>query len=329
MIYFALDEGCNICLTTYLFMKKKYALIVILVLVNLAALAGEYRDADTSKPELASTFSKNKNLDSNALVVLDGKIIGTFRESEVRNTMSSLLPEQIKSVNILKDSIAVTKYGPQGKAGVIDISMKEEHIKDISITEVPGDYDVIFDKVEIEASFPGGNQAWRKYLERNVNGSVPADNNAPTGIYTVIVQFIVDKQGYISDIRPLTKNGYGTEEEVIKAIKKGPRWTPAIQNGRIVKAYRKQPVTFHVEDDIITVYTKEQYVLNQGVSTPVSIKVEKVKDEDLEITIDGGTISRISEGNYEATVDKPGTTILTIRDKKKNKEIGKVTFTVR
>jgi protein TonB len=103
-----------------------------------------------------------------------------------------------------------------------------------------------FDKVEIEASFPGGDSKWRQYLERNANGQVATDNGAPEGTYTTVVQFVVDKEGNISDVRSLTNHGYGMEDEAMRVIKKGPKWSPAIQNGRQVKAYRKQPITFQV-----------------------------------------------------------------------------------
>ncbi|MBN8686898.1 MAG: energy transducer TonB [Chitinophagales bacterium] len=109
------------------------------------------------------------------------------------------------------------------------------------------DENKIFDKVEIEASFPGGDSKWRQYLERNANGQVATDNGAPEGTYTTVVQFVVDKEGNISDVRALTNHGYGMEEEAIRVIKKGPKWNAAIQNGRQVKAYRKQPITFRVE----------------------------------------------------------------------------------
>jgi len=109
------------------------------------------------------------------------------------------------------------------------------------------DENKIFEKVEIEAAFPGGESAWRKYLERNLNANTPVDNGAPEGSYTVWVQFIVDKEGNISDVKPLTSHGYGMEDEAVKIIKKGPKWTPAQQNGRQVKAYRKQPITFVVQ----------------------------------------------------------------------------------
>lgn len=110
------------------------------------------------------------------------------------------------------------------------------------------DENKVFEKVEIEASFPGGERAWANYLRKNLDAETPINNGAPAGTYTVMVQFIVDKQGAISDVRPLTKHGYGMEEEAVKVIKKGPAWEPAIQNGRKVNAYRRQPITFVVEE---------------------------------------------------------------------------------
>jgi protein TonB len=110
------------------------------------------------------------------------------------------------------------------------------------------DYEQTFTKVEVEASFKGGEGAWRKYLERNLNASAPVDNGANPGSYTVVVQFIVDKEGNISDVKALTNHGYGMEDEAVRVIKRGPKWEPAIQNGRQVKAYRKQPITFVVSE---------------------------------------------------------------------------------
>jgi len=115
------------------------------------------------------------------------------------------------------------------------------------VEEKKEDENKIFEKVEIEASFKGGESAWRKYLERNLNPSTPVDNGAPEGLYTVYVQFVVSKDGSISDVKALTNHGYGMEAEAVRVIKKGPSWTPAIQNGRSVNAYRKQPITFQVQ----------------------------------------------------------------------------------
>lgn len=108
---------------------------------------------------------------------------------------------------------------------------------------------VIFEKVETEASFPGGETAWRSYLEKNLNPSVPVNKGVKAGTYTVWIQFVVDKNGNVSDIKALSNHGYGMEAEVIRIIRKSPPWKPAMQFGRMVKAYRKQPVTFMIEEE--------------------------------------------------------------------------------
>lgn len=106
----------------------------------------------------------------------------------------------------------------------------------------------IFAKVEIEAAFKGGAEAWRTFLQRNLNALTPVDNGAPAGTYTVLVQFIVDANGKVRDVKPLTNHGYGMEKEAVRVISKGPDWLAAIQNGHAVSSYRKQPVTFKVTE---------------------------------------------------------------------------------
>ncbi len=115
---------------------------------------------------------------------------------------------------------------------------------------LPADNDTtlkVFEKVEEEAYFPGGEQAWRSWLGQNLNPSVPVDKGAPPGLYTVYIQFVVDLNGKTSAIKALTKHGYGMEAEVMRILRKSPPWIPAVQDGKNVRAYRKQPVTFQVE----------------------------------------------------------------------------------
>lgn len=106
---------------------------------------------------------------------------------------------------------------------------------------------VKFERVVEEVSFPGGEKAWQEYLHKNIDTTIAKKNKAPNGTYTVIVQFIFDREGNTSDVKALTNHGYGMEEEVIRVIKKTGIWMPAKQNGRSVKAYRKESFTFHVE----------------------------------------------------------------------------------
>ncbi len=130
-----------------------------------------------------------------------------------------------------------------------NIFSQEPSVKDSLSRKETGDEEKIFEKVEIEASFPGGDNAWIRFLEQNLNGSVPTFKGAPAGTYTVLIQFVVDRDGKVGDIKALTSHGYGMEAEVIRLLRKAPRWNPAFQDGRNVRAYRKQPVTFMVIDE--------------------------------------------------------------------------------
>lgn len=103
----------------------------------------------------------------------------------------------------------------------------------------------VFTKVEIDAAYPGN---WNSFITRNLDVQVPVDNKAQPGTYTTIVQFIVDNEGLVSDVKALTNNGYGMEQEAIRVIKKSGKWSPAIQNRREVKAYRKQPIIFQINE---------------------------------------------------------------------------------
>ncbi len=109
------------------------------------------------------------------------------------------------------------------------------------------DYDKEFKTVQREAKFPGGTQAWVRFLERNLDSNVPNDNNAPPGSYTVIVSFLVDKNGNISEVKSENDPGYGTAQEAVRVIRRGPKWEPAEQNGRNVIYRQRQSITFRVE----------------------------------------------------------------------------------
>lgn len=123
-----------------------------------------------------------------------------------------------------------------------DPSTKKENVKGYDSTgkEISGFI------LEQEAEFKGGQDGWRNHIVKNLNPNVPVKKKAEEGTYKVIIRFIVSPDGSLSDISPETSLGYGMEEEAIRVIKKSPRWNPAIQYNRPVKAYRRQPITFVV-----------------------------------------------------------------------------------
>ncbi|MEO8117047.1 MAG: M56 family metallopeptidase [Bacteroidota bacterium] len=182
--------------------------------------------------------------DFHPLYVLNGKIIS---EEEMKN--STL---HINSINVIKGDAATDKYGDNGKNGVIEINAVNESVnaalsaETVTNGEANDQYDKEFTKAQIEPKFPGGQQAWIKYLQRNLNSEVPYKAHAPNGTYTVVVSFLVDKEGTISEVKALNDPGYGTAEEAVRVIKAGPMWTPAVQNGRNVIYRQKQSITFLV-----------------------------------------------------------------------------------
>ncbi len=177
------------------------------------------------------------------LVTIDGEIKG-------KASLDSISPNSIESITVLKDKAAISKYGDKGKNGVIEIRTKNSVvIKEITLQDtikkpLQDPNNIVFRKVEVEPSFPGGEKEWHRFLEKNISVNVPLSKNAPKGTYTVIIQFIVDREGNISDLKPLTNHGYGMEDEAMRVMSMSPKWKPGIQNGHIVNAYKKQPLTF-------------------------------------------------------------------------------------
>jgi Gram-negative bacterial tonB protein. len=168
--------------------------------------------------------------------------------------MKQFTPPKIVKDEEVKEPPPAVEELKETKIGTIN----QEGIKDIGIVTPPAAVDAgkglvqakpvekepeVFTKVEVDASYPGN---WVNFLQRNLDSQVPVENGAPPGNYTVIIQFIVDVTGTVSDVKALTNVGYGMEQEAIRVIKKSGKWKPAIQNGREVKAYRKQPITFQV-----------------------------------------------------------------------------------
>lgn len=158
--------------------------------------------------------------------------------------------EEIKEVEKLED----TKIGTINQEGIKDegIVAPPVEAKGTGVVEAPKqeeDYDKVFTVVQIPAEFPGGIPAWTKYLERNLNRDLPVENGAPPGKYTVIVSFIVDKNGGISEVKAENDPGYGTKDEAVRVIKRGPNWKPAVQNGRQVIYRHKQSITFMVSEE--------------------------------------------------------------------------------
>ncbi len=98
-----------------------------------------------------------------------------------------------------------------------------------------------FTVLESNAEYPGGKEAWAAFLNRHL--STPAELEAGQK-RVVMVKFAVGSDGSITQFQIIQSGGEAFDNEVIRVLKKMPKWKPAIQNGRNVSVMFTQPVTF-------------------------------------------------------------------------------------
>lgn len=103
----------------------------------------------------------------------------------------------------------------------------------------------LFLKVEIESEFPGGINAWSRYLNKKLEYPTRAYDLRKEGMVSIL--FIVDKEGRVTEPVLAQSVEYSLDEEALRIIRSSPKWTPAIQDGRQVKSYKKQPIIFKMQ----------------------------------------------------------------------------------
>lgn len=102
--------------------------------------------------------------------------------------------------------------------------------------------EAIFEFVEWMPEYPAGEEALNNYLEKNIQYPKQASDNKIEG--KVIVNFIVNEDGSLSNIKLVRGIGFGCDEEAIRLIQSMPKWKPGKQNGKPVKVYMNQLITF-------------------------------------------------------------------------------------
>ena len=103
----------------------------------------------------------------------------------------------------------------------------------------------VFDIVEQQPLFPGGTAALMKYLSEHTKYPVVAQENGVQG--RVTVQFVVEKDGSISDVHVLRGVDPSLDKEAVRVVKSMPRWTPGKQNGITVRVNYRVPVLFRLQ----------------------------------------------------------------------------------
>ena len=103
----------------------------------------------------------------------------------------------------------------------------------------------IFEVVEQNPTFPGGTAALMSWLSQNIKYPVIAAENGVKG--RVIVQFVVEKDGSITDVVVVKSVDPSLDKEATRVIKNMPHWIPGRQNGSPVRVRFTVPVTFTLQ----------------------------------------------------------------------------------
>jgi TonB family protein len=130
----------------------------------------------------------------------------------------------------------------QGASFEIDETGKRQ----ASIPQRRDDYSgEIYMIVEQQAMPKGGMRQFYKYIADNLKYPPQAKRMGVEG--RVYAQFIVEKDGYITDIKILKGIGSGCDEEAVRLLKNAAPWIPAKNRGRLVRVRRSIPITFKIK----------------------------------------------------------------------------------
>lgn len=245
----------------------KLLLFVLFPIVGLSQIQGEdevYLKGDGIDAQFngggIEKFSEfiNKNFDY-AKVTKAGVLETTFAIDEMGN-VSKIRITRILDIESATELIRVLKTCPKwepakrgGKPISIDIKYpmvfkqkaKSKPVanpivqKPIAVSDTI-DGNKVYDSAEIETKpeFCGGLKKFYEYVTKSYR--VPLDTNLNE---KVIVSFIVEKDGSLTDIKLLKDMGYGTGKEAIRVLRNSPKWTPAKQNGTPVRCLYNLPLS--------------------------------------------------------------------------------------
>ncbi len=155
---------------------------------------------------------------------------------------------QVKQMDKLDEKVAV---GTENKEGTKD-RLAEAVRSDIAVAAPPPPpapkpevSTKVFDVVEEMPHFPGGAAALQAFLSSNTKYPVVAQENGVQG--RVIVSFVVERDGSITDVRVVRSVDPSLDREASRVVRSMPRWSPGKQNGSAVRVKYTVPVVFRLQ----------------------------------------------------------------------------------
>ncbi|WP_394759959.1 energy transducer TonB [Flavobacterium sp.] len=149
--------------------------------------------------------------------------------------------EEIKTIEELKDKNIAAKdqKGDKDAEIVIDQptgnSDKDAEIIDNNVYSSAG--------IEVQPEFPGGAAGFSKYVQRNYR--TPEVEQDLKG--RVFVEFVVEKDGSLTDIKVVRDLGFGTGQEAVRMLRNAPKWKPGVQNGKTIRVRYSLPIMLDIK----------------------------------------------------------------------------------
>lgn len=168
-----------------------------------------------------------------------------FTAPEIKKDSEVKPEEELKSQEDLsKTNTAIGAFDVKGNDEAAGEVLKAKEV--IAQPEPPKEEEQkVFDYAEQMPSFPGGQGALNEYLSKTIRYPVAAEENGIQG--RVIVQFVVEKDGSISDVRVVRSVDPSLDKEAVRVAKSMPRWIPGKQNGSAVRVKFTLPVSFRLQ----------------------------------------------------------------------------------
>ena len=205
--------------------------------VELARLQEKKKEVKVEKKEIIRTEPEKVVEQVKSSVKFTAPVIK--KDEEVKEE------DEIKLEEVEKSTKAIGTFNVEGNDEVGGAVLKAKD--EIKAPEPPKHVEEtkIFTVVEQMPLFPGGDAALMAYLRDNIHYPTVAAENGVQG--RVVVGFVVERDGSITDVNVLRSVDPSLDREAMRVVKAMPKWTPGKQNGSAVRVKYQVPVTFRLQ----------------------------------------------------------------------------------
>jgi protein TonB len=183
-------------------------------------------------------------------VEMEQKVVEKVKSSVKFTAPEIKKDDEVKPEDELKSQDDLSKTNTA--IGAFDVKGNDEaegevlKAKEVVVDEKPKEEETkVFDVVEQMPKFPGGDNALFEYLSKNIKYPVVAEENGIQG--RVIVTFVVERDGSITDVKVAKSVDPSLDKEATRVVKGMPHWIPGKQNGSAVRVKYTVPVTFRLQ----------------------------------------------------------------------------------